>query len=112
MTVLLNDRDPYIWLRNVLLLLILGTVSDKHRAADIALHLWYSALLPSAYKAEIDVLLSGLLGYKAGNLLNYKLSDTSHLSGPFSVAQIGTVVGILTSRYDADDVATEVKTVQ
>lgn len=53
LTVLLNDRENFIVLRNILLLNTLATISDKRKAADIALHLWYSAFIPQEYYTEL-----------------------------------------------------------
>ena len=49
----MNDRDGYVTLRNILMLQVLGRTPNKRRAADIALHLWYSAFMPMVYQAEI-----------------------------------------------------------
>ncbi|KAK7040336.1 hypothetical protein VNI00_009804 [Paramarasmius palmivorus] len=46
LTILLNDRNPFVVARNALLLSILSFVDDMDQAVDFALHLWYSAFLP------------------------------------------------------------------
>lgn len=43
--VLINDLNPYVTLRNLLILQTLGTISDKSNAADVALHMWYSVFI-------------------------------------------------------------------
>lgn len=53
LTILMNDRDQYVTLRNILILQILARVPNKRRAADLALHLWYSAFMPMVYQTEI-----------------------------------------------------------
>lgn len=53
LTVLLNDGDTFVTLRNLLILQILGTVQDKRVAADTALHLWYSTFIPGGYYTQI-----------------------------------------------------------
>lgn len=40
-------------IRNFLILLVLLEVKDISLAADIALHLWYSAFLPAEYETRI-----------------------------------------------------------
>ena len=50
LTVVMNDLDASVTLRNILLLQILGTVHDKRKAIDIALHFWYSAFMPAEYR--------------------------------------------------------------
>lgn len=56
----MNDREPIIVLRNILLLLILGTVPDKEKAADLALHIWYSSFIPREYDLQAEVILTKL----------------------------------------------------
>ena len=53
LTVVLNDRDPFVSLRNIMLLRLLGAEGDPRRAVDAALHYWYSVLLPGQYHVEI-----------------------------------------------------------
>ncbi|KZV61894.1 hypothetical protein PENSPDRAFT_642878 [Peniophora sp. CONT] len=54
LTVVLNDIDSLVSIRNALLLTILGDPEvDSRRAADVALHLWYSAFLPMEYHIDI-----------------------------------------------------------
>ncbi|GJE94076.1 DUF4470 domain-containing protein [Phanerochaete sordida] len=60
-TVLMNDISDYVTLRNILMLRVLADVSNKRRAADIALHLWYTAFIPAAYHVEIASLAVKLL---------------------------------------------------
>ncbi|KIJ61529.1 hypothetical protein HYDPIDRAFT_183158 [Hydnomerulius pinastri MD-312] len=59
--ILLNDIQPGIVSRNILLLLILATVPDEATAADIALHFWYSVLLPMEYRLRIFSIVTTLL---------------------------------------------------
>jgi len=70
LTILLNDINPVIVCRNILLLLILGNIPDKVVAADIALHFWYSAFTPAAYRLQISqLLLNFLLQTKEGEII-------------------------------------------
>lgn len=39
--------------RNLVILLVLGTMDDQELAADVALHFWYSILLPEEYKYHV-----------------------------------------------------------
>jgi len=48
LTIILNDREPMIVLRNMLLLMILGTMPKEigiPRAADVALQNWGSTFI-------------------------------------------------------------------
>jgi hypothetical protein len=43
--IVLNDKDDYLVSRNAILLLV-AFVFDPKEAAEIMIHLWYSALIP------------------------------------------------------------------
>jgi hypothetical protein len=45
---------PLVACRNMIVLLILGTITDEVLAADMALHFWYSAFLPIEYRLKIS----------------------------------------------------------
>ena len=63
--ILVNDVNPAVISRNIILLLILGTISDEVVAADVALHFWYSALIPAEYLAQISRALMSFLQYES-----------------------------------------------
>ncbi|GJE94086.1 DUF4470 domain-containing protein [Phanerochaete sordida] len=52
-TVLMNDLSDYVTLRNILMLRIMAKIKNKRMAADIVLHLWYTAFIPAMYHTEI-----------------------------------------------------------
>ncbi|KZP28089.1 hypothetical protein FIBSPDRAFT_917742 [Athelia psychrophila] len=53
-SILLNDREPAVVARNLLLLTILGMVDGDSLAADVALHFWYSVFVPMGYDTCIN----------------------------------------------------------
>jgi hypothetical protein len=53
LSVVINDRHPRVAARNLLILLSLLGISDESLAADVALHLWYSAFIPAEYDARV-----------------------------------------------------------
>ena len=59
--ILVNDVAVPVFCRNIVLLLILGTISDEKIAADVALHFWYSAFIPAEYRFRISVALISFL---------------------------------------------------
>ena len=61
LTVLLNDHSIFVVVRNILLLMFLGTIADKRKAVDIALHFWYSAFIPQEYHAELLSIAASIL---------------------------------------------------
>lgn len=56
--ILINDITTPIACRNLLLLIILGTIPDQTIAADIALHFWYSAFIPVEYRFQLVMALT------------------------------------------------------
>ncbi|KAJ6576027.1 hypothetical protein DFH09DRAFT_980979 [Mycena vulgaris] len=54
LTIVINDHDPYVALRNALILHVLRKMPDARRACDLALHLWYSAYYPPDYEAQVN----------------------------------------------------------
>jgi hypothetical protein len=61
LTVMLNDLDGIIVGRNLLLLAVLGSVDDHSQAAEIALHLWYSAFLRQTHVAILNRIILDML---------------------------------------------------
>ncbi|KIM26483.1 hypothetical protein M408DRAFT_330621 [Serendipita vermifera MAFF 305830] len=53
LSIVMNDLEPRVALRNLLILLVLLEIEEKALATDVALHLWYSAFMPSEYEARI-----------------------------------------------------------
>ncbi|KAI0067091.1 hypothetical protein BV25DRAFT_1278161 [Artomyces pyxidatus] len=114
LTIVVNDCSPefYEGFRNAVILMVLGMVPDKRRAADIALHYWYSALLPEEYNDEINDLVAASLASKKG-VLDCKLSETSSVSGlvtdPHDVV---TRIQTLKTQFKAEDVVKELQRVR
>ena len=63
--ILVNDVNLAVICRNIVLLLVLGTISDEVIAADVALHFWYSAFIPAEYIAQISSALVSFLRYES-----------------------------------------------
>ncbi|KAK0437608.1 uncharacterized protein EV420DRAFT_1587760 [Desarmillaria tabescens] len=51
--IVLNDKNPMIVCRNLLILSILGVIADVEEGAEHALHLWYSVFQPLSYQTRI-----------------------------------------------------------
>ncbi|GJE94075.1 DUF4470 domain-containing protein [Phanerochaete sordida] len=77
-TVLMNDRDQHVTIRNILIRQLLARISDKRRAADMALHLWYSEFIPEAYGAELVDIGMELCG-KNADVLHLQLGEHATL---------------------------------
>ncbi|XP_006455358.1 hypothetical protein AGABI2DRAFT_226828 [Agaricus bisporus var. bisporus H97] len=83
--ILMNDKLSYVSCRNMVLLTLLGTISDELLAADIALHFWYSAFLPYEYRMKVTGKIMEILRWKAAD-------DSEGLSfplGPRSTLLVG-----------------------
>jgi Domain of unknown function (DUF4470) len=61
LTVLLSDMDGIIVARNLLLLAVLGSIDDSAQAAEIALHLWYSAFIRPTHVVVLCHIIGSLL---------------------------------------------------
>ena len=68
--ILLNDKCLPVVARNIVILLILGTVPDETMAADIALHFWYSVFMPAEYRTSILAIVTSFLLRVNANLEN------------------------------------------
>jgi len=77
---LVNDHNPFIFSRNIALLLILGNVADETIAADIALHFWYSAFIPVGYRFQLSVILMAFLQKLTDGVLPIPLGPRSTIS--------------------------------
>jgi Domain of unknown function (DUF4470) len=98
-TVLLNDPEPVVVARNIMLLLILGRISDKIKAAEYAVHTFYSAFIPTVHEISVRLALRPFLdscflgGLKTdadgNNVFSSTLGPSSNFSGatPFDVIQ-------------------------
>ncbi|KAK0452836.1 uncharacterized protein EV420DRAFT_1558595 [Desarmillaria tabescens] len=51
--IVLNDFNPIVVSRNLMILSILGIIEDVEEAAEHALHLWYSIFQPLSYETRI-----------------------------------------------------------
>lgn len=81
LSTLVNDFNPLISCRNIVLLLILGTVDDEALAVDMAIHFWYSISMPSPYKLRLSALIADyLIKVRAGRNTSVPLGPKSKLS--------------------------------
>ncbi|RXW19088.1 hypothetical protein EST38_g6766 [Candolleomyces aberdarensis] len=84
--ILINDANPYVFCRNLALLLILACVPDEKLAADIALHFWYSVFMPAEYRLRVLWRITSFMkhfGDPATRGKPYPLGPTSNLTVPW-----------------------------
>ncbi|EPQ57739.1 hypothetical protein GLOTRDRAFT_37501 [Gloeophyllum trabeum ATCC 11539] len=105
MSIVLNDRDPAVTMRNLILLCLLGTIDDDVVAAELALHFWYSVFLPIEYSLRIGVAIKPLIEQILLQLSEYRLPFGSTSSMSFDVPQDMAfyMVGMLESTYSVED---------
>ncbi|THH29538.1 hypothetical protein EUX98_g4649 [Antrodiella citrinella] len=108
LTVLLNDRDATVTIRNLLILLILGREPDTAKAAELALHLWYSAFVQASHQTAILSLALSVVEELKKPAFAIKLGSKASLSVSFEEKM--TTVGFLaflSSKYDFEQAQTE-----
>ncbi|KAI0309236.1 hypothetical protein OF83DRAFT_1072357, partial [Amylostereum chailletii] len=94
-------------LRNFALLHLLGSVVDQRRAADVALHFWYSAFMPHDYVLHVSSSFASLAQGKG----DFDLSlggGASSLSGRVSADTLLLMARMQTSVYTVEDVNNEI----
>lgn len=110
--ILLNDREPVIVLRNIVLLILLGTISgssDNKQAAELALHYWYSAFVPAAYNLQMKMIMSAFcekVGADDG-AFSYSLGARSSISGELEPIAKAMLVQMLVAQYQIGDATNE-----
>jgi hypothetical protein len=62
-----NDISYPTVIRNFLLILILGSISDRALAADVALHFWYSVFMPVEYRLQMSAAFMEFLKHTTNN---------------------------------------------
>lgn len=117
LTVLIDDRKTILLARNIILLLILGCVPDINKAAEYALHVWYSAFLPIDYDLDVKAVLSPFLETlqisKTKNVtFSSRLGQTSDLSGMVEPVVLEYYCYMVQSKIDRAAALAELKRVR
>jgi hypothetical protein len=106
--VLLNDRVPFVVLRNIILLSILGQTTNIKRDADVALHACYPAFLPSDYYLRVFSAATDLLTAQTpGEPFQVNLGQHSSLHTVVSSEDMTYLAAIMKSTYSVADVNAE-----
>ena len=72
----INDPNPLVACRNLTILLVLGSYPDEDTAVDVALHHWFSALVPSDYHTITSTAAHSFLDYIVKGSNSFKLPST------------------------------------
>lgn len=116
-SILLNDREPIIVVRNIILLVILGTISEKEIATDLALHFWYSAMVPAEYDVQLQQVLLRFvetLDRSEPDILSMStpLGPSSTLSGKTGPRVMTALAQMTYIHYDIEDISKELQRVR
>lgn len=109
----INDLTLPVVCRNIILLLILGTIPDEVFAAEIALHFWYSAFLPFEYRLRISTILNSMLSNDAATSEGFTtshpldLGPCSSLSYALPCAAGEYLLSYISSNFSLGDVQSE-----
>lgn len=106
LTILINDGTLPVVCRNILILLILGTIPDEVMAADIALHFWYSAFMPMEYRLRLSLVLTSFL-QRCQEAVAVPLGPNSTLVSMLSREDIQLLLHYISSSTSLDDVQNE-----
>lgn len=109
LTVLLNDRDPFVIMRNISLLMILGTIADRRKAVDTALHFWYSAFIPNEYHSELLLIVTSIMTVTAPGPLKVSLGDKAGLEADVGkdMRMLCEAISMSSQFYSTSDAANE-----
>ncbi|KAI5778592.1 hypothetical protein EDC01DRAFT_712524 [Geopyxis carbonaria] len=108
--IVLNDHEPYVMIRAMLLLIIFASLPPAE-AAEAAIHLWYSPSLPATtmsqlrelFAAKLDKMRQHLSGDKDGLLsTSIKLSETCGMRCPLPRHCWRELFQVLDSRIGSD----------
>lgn len=111
LTLVLNDRDPYVIARNLLLILLLA-LPDKSRGPDMALHFWYSAFVPNEYHEQMMLILLEFITKSQQPNELYKLSSMSNITSHASAEFLRLMIALTQSTYQIGDAANELHRVR
>ena len=101
--IVLNDRAPHVVVRNVVLLLLLGNISDETTAVHSALHFWYSAFMPSEYQLLISSEIGSFMKTGANGIAGSELGTASKLSCSLTPELMEFFFQLLTSDLSIED---------
>jgi Domain of unknown function (DUF4470) len=111
-TILLNDREPMIVIRNILLLMLLGTTKDIPRAAEIALHFWYSAFLRLPHQLQLMGVLKRLSDQLDDDSFSLQLGRYSVMTGTMSMRTKALLAATVRSDLDINTANNEIHRVK
>ncbi|KAH8096789.1 hypothetical protein BXZ70DRAFT_315700 [Cristinia sonorae] len=114
LTILLDHNDSLSLTRNTLMLLVLGRTPDTLKAAEIVLHLWYSAFVQASHAAALMAVVLPLVEELKKPAGEVKIGERSTLQfgeqGPRKEGHsvfLATMIQHLLSKYDFEKTQAE-----
>jgi hypothetical protein len=100
----INDVAPFVTIRNILLLSLLRKIPDARKAADVALHVWYSAFLPPEYhlllaQQGVELMQSRKPDGTFSTTLGPKLASRVTMDGTMPEGNMEMLGMLITSKY-------------
>ena len=105
--VTVNDIAPRVSARNLLLLLAISGVRNQDLAADIALHLWYSAFIPKEYNDRIAVFSKAAMSTMSDGRLDWEDGGKLRIMCDFTQPFVNILKTYLAQTPDADNASQE-----
>ncbi len=110
---LLNDHNPTIVARNLLLLLLLGMIPDMESAVELALHFWYTIMLPMEYNIYLQCILTMVAEcYQDDGTLDISIGRGSKVRAKLQSSVFTMMLSMVTSRYGLQEANAEIDRVQ
>jgi hypothetical protein len=100
-------------LRNIVLLIALGAVSNITVAAEFALHFWYSAFQQSAHQPLLAYIVMQLLDNLCDdNTFSLELGEQTLLTGTISAKTKALLFALIQSNLQPNEANNEINRVQ
>ena len=119
LTIVLNDREPMIVLRNMLLLMILGTMTEEigiPQAADVALHFWGSTFIrveDQIVHAKAITQLTDIFNQLSGpDSFSLRLGENSMMGGKMTEQVVRVLAQTMKFELDVNDANAEIRRIR
>lgn len=112
-TALLNDHNPTVVARNLFLLMMLSMIPDMDSAVELALHFWYTIMLPMEYNINLKIVIAVLSQFHQDDgTFDISLGKSSKLRAKLQPRVLGTMVSMMDSRYGLQAANAEIERVR
>lgn len=119
LTIVLNDREPIIVLRNMMLLMTLGAMTEEigiPQAAELALHFWGSTFIQledQIVQAKVIMRLVDIIRQlPVQNSFSLRLGENSIMAGKMTEQVARALVQRLEFELDINDASAEIQRIR